>query len=304
MLVFSLLLIAVIALYAALAPQAAPFWLYLERRRAGLRPRRIRVGDFDLPYLEGGRGDTLVLVHGFGGDKDNFTRVAHHLTPRLRLVIPDLPGFGEASRNPDACYDIAHQVARLHAFITALGLGRVHLGGNSMGGFIAARYAATYPNEVQSLWLLDAAGFEGAFNTAAIQRYTESGDSVLLIRSRQEFAVLMAEVTHRQPWLPPAVLHALADRAIRDRPLHERIFREIGASSPTLEPVAGAIVAPTLIVWGREDKILNPAVAPHMNALIAGSELSMLADTGHLPMLERPRRVATDLLSFLAARGA
>ena len=298
-----LLLTAPLALLiAALMPQTAPFWLALERRRSGLRARRIAVAGIDVPYLEGGQGDTLVLLHGFGGDKDNFTRVARFLVPHLHVVIPDLAGFGEAMRDPAACYDIASQVARLHAFTAALGLGRFHLGGNSMGGFIAAQYAATHPHSVRGLWLLDAAGFEGAFDTAEIRRYTETGQTLLLIRSRAQFDELMATVTHRRPWLPPSLRHALADRGIHDRPLHERIFREIGVGSPTLDSRAAAISAPTLIVWGLEDRILNPAVAPRMQALIAGSELSQLGDTGHLPMVERPGRVAADLLRFLAAR--
>ena len=57
----------------------ARFWLGLERRRAGLRPRIAVIGELAVPYLEGGRGEPLVLVHGFGGDKDNFTRIARHL---------------------------------------------------------------------------------------------------------------------------------------------------------------------------------------------------------------------------------
>jgi len=293
-----------VLLVALITPEAAGFWLALERRRAGLQLRHATVAGLGMPYLEGGRGDTLVLVHGFGGDKDNFTRIARHLVAHFRVVIPDLPGFGDASRAPDACYDISSQVARLHAFTGAPGLARFHLGGNSMGGFIAAQYAATHPDAVRSLWLLDAAGFEGAFDTAEIRRYAETGEAALLVRSRAGFDGLMSTVMHRRPWIPPAVLHALADRAIRDRPLHERIFREIGAGSPTLEPVAAAIRAPTLIVWGRDDQVLNPTVAAHMQASITGSELSLLEGTGHLPMVERPRKVAAEYLRFVRARGA
>jgi len=295
---------ACVMLVGTFAPQAAGLWLALERRRAGLKVLRADVAGFAMPYLEGGRGDTIVLIHGFGGDKDNFTRIARHLSAHFHVVIPDLPGFGDASREPDARYDIASQVARLHTFTRALGLGRIHLCGNSMGGFIAAQYAATYAASIRSLWLLDAAGFEGAFETPAIRRYAETGETVLLVRSRRGFDELMSTVMHRRAWVPPAVLHALADRGIRDRPLHERIFGEIGSGSPTLEVVAAAISAPTLIVWGRNDRILNPNVAAHMLASIAGSELSLLEDTGHLPMVERPRRVAADFLRFVAARGA
>ncbi len=289
-------------LVAALDPRAAGFWMAIERRLSALRAGTVSVGGFEMPFLAAGKGEALVLIHGFGGDKDNFTRVARHLGAHFHVVIPDLPGFGDASRDPAASYDIASQVTRVRAFVDALGLGRIHLGGNSMGGFIAAQYAATYPDDVRSLWLVDAAGFEGAFETDVIRRYATTGETVLLVRSRQGFDELMSKVMHRHAWVPPAVLHALADRGIRDRPLHDRIFQEIGAGSPTLEPIAAAIRAPTLIVWGRNDQILNPGVAAHMQASIAGSEVMLLAETGHLPMVERPRQVAAAYLEFIARR--
>jgi len=296
----ALLLAATCLAGALVLPSAASLWLSLERARSRLALHRVHVAGFEMPYLEGGRGPVLLLVHGFGGDKDNFTRVARFLVPYFRVVIPDLPGFGDASRDAAASYDIASQVARLHAFVAALGLGQAHLGGNSMGGFIAAQYAATHPDDVVTLWLLDAAGFDGAFDTDVIRRYAATGESVLLLRSVASFDALMATATHRRPWLPPALRRALAARGIRDRTLHERIFREIGVGSPTLESISSAIRAPTLIVWGRQDRILNPDVAASMHARIAGSELSMMEDTGHLPMVERPGRSAGDYRRFVA----
>ncbi len=294
-------LLAVTVWAFATSPSAAGAWLALERRRAGLRPRTASIPGFTLPYLEGGRGEPLLLVHGFGGDKDNFTRIAPFLTHRFRVIAVDLPGFGAASRDDTASYDIASQVERLYRFAAQLGLTRFHLGGNSMGGFIAARYAASYPREVRSLWLLDAAGCEGAFDTAALRSYEQDGKTVLLVRTRAEFDVLLATAMHRPPWLPRALRQALALRAIADRPLHERILREIGAGSPSLDAVYPSIEAPTLIVWGREDRILNPAVAARMQALIPASQCVLLDGIGHMPMVECPRRAAADLIAFIDA---
>lgn len=295
--------VTVAALVVALfTPAAADFWLSLERRRSRLTRRSIRISGFDMPYLEGGRGEVLLLAHGFGGDKDNFTRIARFLVPHFRVVIPDLPGFGDATRDPTARYDISSQVDRLHCFAQALDLAPHHLGGNSMGGFIAAQYAATHPADVRSLWLLNAAGFEGAFETEAIRGYAGSGETVLLLDSPAAFDVLMATATFRSPWLPPALRRALALRGVRDRSLHERIFREIGAGSPTLERLAARIRAPTLIVWGREDRILNPAVGSTMRSLVPDSELLVLEATGHLPMIERPGRTAAEFVAFVARR--
>ncbi|MCX7058324.1 MAG: alpha/beta hydrolase [Proteobacteria bacterium] len=264
-LTLALLAVAVAAWLLATSPQAAGVWLALERRRAGLRLRTAQIPGFTLPYLEGGRGEPLLLVHGFGADKDNFTRIAPFLTQRFRVIALDLPGFGAATRDPAARYDIASQVERLRCFIAELGLTRFHLGGNSMGGFIAAQYAANYPAHVQTLWLLDAAGCEGAYDTSVIQRYATEGQTA--------------------------------------QPLHERIFQEIGTQSPPLDRLCPAITAPTLIVWGRQDRILNPGVAAHMQALLPHSRCVLLEGVGHMPMVECPRRVAADYIAFVESEG-
>ena len=89
----------------------------------------------------------MVLLHGFGGDKSAWVRVSRYLTPHFRMVAPDIPGFGESSQDPSAHYGIVEQVERIDAFVHSLGLGTVHLGGNSMGGAIAGVYAARHPDD-------------------------------------------------------------------------------------------------------------------------------------------------------------
>ena len=293
---------AVVGLEYGAPEVAARGWLALERARAGLRLRRAAIPGFTMPYLEGGSGDPLVLVHGFGGDKDNFTRVARFLTTHFHVVAPDLPGFGEAGRDPDADYHISAQVERLHRFLEPLCLGRVHLGGNSMGGFIAMQYAATYPDAVRSLWLLDAAGTRAATDTVLLRDYRATGELPLLVRSEADFPALVAAVMQRVPWTPPSLRRALGRRAAADFPLHSRIFRQIGLESPTLEPSLAAIAVPALIVWGREDRILSPAAAPVLNGLLRNSAVVLMKDTGHLPMIERPRATARDYLEFIRTR--
>ena len=145
LLVIVVLVAGVVALDFLVPQVMAPRLLRLEQRRCRLTARRVRVGDLEIAYLEGGSGEPLILVHGFGATKDNFTRVAAYLTPHYRVLIPDLPGFGDSFKPEHASYTIAQQVEWLNAFATALGVGRVHLGGSSMGGFIATLYALTHP---------------------------------------------------------------------------------------------------------------------------------------------------------------
>jgi pimeloyl-ACP methyl ester carboxylesterase len=280
---------------------AARGWLALTRAVGGMRERRAALGGLTIPYLEGGAGEPLVLVHGFGGDKDNYSRIAGYLTPKFRVLAPDLPGFGAAPREPSADYRIAAQVQHLRSFVAALGLGRVHLGGNSMGGFIVSEYAARFPSEVASLWLLDPAGTSAALDTPMLRTYLDTGEIPLLVRDEQAFRHLLAATMHRKPWIPASLRRVLAQRAAADFDLHARIFRQVRIDSPLLEPLLPSITAPTLIVWGAHDRVLNPAAAASLQSAIARSIVEIMPDVGHLPMLECPRACARRYLEFRAA---
>ena len=134
--------------------KVAKMLLDLERFSSGLKRRTVQVGDHRIVYSEGGRGEPVVLLHGFGASSDSWNRFAKPLIKRYRVIAPDQPGWGASTRLETASYGYPAQVKRLHQFLSALGLKRVHLVGHSMGGFIASAYAARYPDEVITLGLI------------------------------------------------------------------------------------------------------------------------------------------------------
>jgi pimeloyl-ACP methyl ester carboxylesterase len=282
-----------------LVPATAARWgLALERLRSGLSQRSIVIDGQTVPYLEGGRGEPLLLLHGFGADKDNFTFVARMLTPHYRVLIPDLAGFGEAMRDPQADYRMADQVQRMTRLLDALKITRVHLGGSSMGGFIAGLLAATAPDRVASLWLLNAAGTQAAHHSPLFERYLATGENPLLVQREADYEALLAAAVHRRPFMPFCVVHQLARRAVADFALHSKIMRQLAVESPTLDQQFTAIATPTLISWGECDGILAAAGAEAQHRLFIASTLVRVPGIGHLPMMEAPRRVAKDYLAF------
>ena len=284
-----------------LLPATAARWgLALERWRSGLHLETATLPGFTMPYLEGGTGEPLLLIHGFAGDKDNFTRMARFLTPHYRVICPDLPGFGDASRDPQVSYSMVAQAERLVALMDSLGLQRVHLGGNSMGGFIAAQLAALHPERVASLWLLDAAGTAAAHGSDIFMHYQTTGEMPLLVRTEPDFARLIQATTHKAPFLPYSVKVTLARRAMADLALHRGILQQL-AGAPLLEDQFSTLDTPALIVWGAEDRILNPAGAQALRALLPQSTVVLMPGIGHLPMLEAPRRTAQDYLQYRQA---
>ena len=118
----AVILLMLVALYFFFPGAVCRVLLNSERKSAGLEQKSIDVDNLHFEYLEGGQGEVLVLLNGFGGNKDNWTRIAKYLTPYFRVIAPDLPGFGESSRDKDATYTYTVQVNRLHKFIKALGM--------------------------------------------------------------------------------------------------------------------------------------------------------------------------------------
>jgi pimeloyl-ACP methyl ester carboxylesterase len=283
-----------------LAPhKAARLVLQFERRRSGLREGHVPVAGFDIAYLEGGSGEVLLLIHGFGASKDNFVRIARFLTPRFRVLIPDLPGFGESSKPENMTYSIPEQVERLHAFVKQSGLSRIHLGGSSMGGFIAAAYAAKYPGEVASLWLLGSAGTRAGRDSEVRRHYQATGECLLLSKRPEDLSRVMQLVMSRPPFFPYCLKRVIGERAAANYSLHSRIFdQDYEQNSPLLDTYITNLAMPTLVVWGKEDRVVNPMGAETFKAMIPEARVILMDGIGHIPMIEATEQVAEDYLRF------
>ena len=269
----------------------------MERKRAGLERKEIVLADgTHVAYLEGGTGAPLVLVHGFGADKDNFTRVARYLVPHYRVIVPDLVGFGESSHLADVDYHYSAQAQRLHAFVEALGLARVDLGGNSMGGGIVMSLAAQHPRSVASLWLIDCAGIAEAPPSELARIITTTGTNPLMITKESDFPAFLKFVMSDPPWIPGSVMDVLARERIANQDLERKVFQQIATDS-----VSGAVKGlqtPTLIVWGAEDRALSVGTVPVLQALLPNAQAVVMPHVGHAPMIERPKETAEDYVRF------
>ena len=284
-----------------LAPEkATKLFIDLERERSGLTLKEINLpGELHYVYLEGGKGEPLVLLHGFGADKDNFTRAARFLTPHYRVIIPDHIGFGESSHPQDANYSAGVQATRIRTLAKALGITKLHLGGNSMGGQISLMYAALYPDEIKSLWLLDPGGIWSAPPSELREIIVKTGENPLMARNEDEFAKIFAFVMADPPFIPRPMLNVMAKARISNYELEKRILKEIASDS--IEKYVTGLKTPTLIVFGEKDRAINPATAEVLHKLMPRSEVIIMKGIGHLPMIEQPRKSAEDYLKFRAS---
>ena len=224
--------------------------------------------------------------------------MARFLTPHYRVIVPDHIGFGESAHPQDADYSSAAQVGRLRALAQTLGIQSLHLGGSSMGGQIALTYAALYPAEVKSLWLLDPAGVWTAPESELRKMVRETGRNPLMARSEDEFARIFAFAMSDPPFIPRPMLDVMAQERIRNFALEERIFQQLAADS--VEDRVTGMLTPTLIVWGDRDRAINVESASVLHKLLPRSQVISMPGIGHLPMIERPQQSAEDYLRFRA----
>ncbi len=296
-LVFIVICVAAGIGFLYLAPEkAAKLAIDIERKRSGLTLKEINVpGDLHYVYLEGGQGEPLILLHGFGANKDNFIRVARFLTPHYRVIIPDHIGFGESSHPQDASYSAGVQAARIRTLAQTLGITKVHLGGSSMGGHISMMYAALFPNEVKSLWLIDPGGIWSA-PPSEFREMTAKGQNPLMAKDEDEFAKIFAFVMADPPFIPRPILNVMAQERIRNYELEKRILKELTEDS--VENYVKGLSTPALIIFGDKDRAIHPATAEILHKLMPRSEVIMMKDLGHLPMIEQPRLTAEDYLNF------
>lgn len=279
------------------APLARLF-LRLDRQAGRLRSRRRRSGGLDWHFLEGGRGEPLVLLHGFNADAHHFCRVSRHLRAHFRIIALDLPGFGETTADDGVSFRIEDIADQVLAFLDDLGVHTFYLGGNSMGGYIATAMARQAPCRVRGLWLLAPGGLHSAPLAPVLAEVAQDRHNPLVVRDAADFQRLTGYCFVRPPWIPGPVTRFLAARIAIHAVRAQRIFDAMRYESRPLEELARGLDIPTLIIWGQSDQVLSAEGGTLLEKLMPNAKLIGLPDIGHLPMLEAPRRSAEAWLAF------
>lgn len=294
---FGALVILLVAVYFLFPGPVFDAAVAMARRSAGLVLKEVTIDGHRVPYLEGGEGEPLLLVHGFGANKDHWTSVARFLTRDFRVIALDVPGFGDSSRVSEASYGLDKQIERLLDFAAKLKLDHFHLGGNSMGGYLAAVLAARYPSKVNSLWLLAPAGVMSA-NRSELQTLIEEGVNPLLIEDEKAFDRLSDMVFTVKPRMPAQFKRPMLKRAMAEANFNAKIFEEMFSSAVSLEEELVGLDTESLVVWGDGDRVLDPSGLDVLCDLIPQAKCHMMPKMGHVPMLERAADTAKDFLSF------
>ncbi|MFZ6686729.1 alpha/beta fold hydrolase [Undibacterium sp. SXout11W] len=277
----------------------------IEYQKAGLIKKNIALEGGDISYLcsitvslVNQSGGVLLMLHGFGAEKDIWSGFARHLATSLPILIPDLPGHGENDQDFEIDYSVHSQANRVHKLLQALNVSKVHIVGHSMGGAIALRLAHLYPEIVSSLVLISAAGAE--IKPGVLENIIDSRDlnPLVDVKNKEDFQRLIEFCMSKPPYVPRPFFNLLADKKIARFDIDKKIFADIAADIDQSGHL-DSIKVPALIIWGDQDQILNVADADYLNRHLTGSHKIILPGIGHVPIMEDPRQTALHAKYFL-----
>lgn len=278
----------------------------LGAEKAGLTKQVATINNHNIFYLENGlKGSkpTMLLVHGFGAFKENWIRLAIELKNDFHIIAIDLPGHGESDYFEKTNYDIDQQVAMIHEFAKQTIGEPFYMTGNSMGGSITALYSATYPKDIKAALLLDPGHITDIKSPFTLQ--VENGVHPLIVENTDQFEVLVDLSMEQPPFMPWPMNEVSTLRMQERKHKNEKIWVDI-SENPSYDFKAEIknIKAPTLIAWGKEDRVLNYKNAYIFDQLIPNSTVKIFEQVGHVPMLEIPKITAQTLLEFIESNAS
>ena len=268
-------------------------------------------GGYHAHYREDGDpgAPLLVLLHGFADSFTTWDSWVQQLKPQFHVISLDFPGHG-LTRAPAGAELSGDKLADfVDAFAAKLKLPKFAVAGNSMGGGAAWELAVRHPDRVNTLILVDAAGFANDKPGKqpwgfVILRYRLGRTILSKIDNRPLIEQGLKADVYDKSLITPFVVDRFAE--FQRAPGHREILMNVnmGARAASTAALLSSIKVPTLILWGESDPLIEPNAAKKFAAAISGSKLITYPEVGHLPQLEIPRRSAADAAEFLKANQA
>lgn len=257
-------------------------------------PKEVLIFGQKVQYVEAGAGPTVILLHGLGGSWQSWHFNIGALAEKYHVVALDQIGFGKSDK-PFVNYRIRTYVDFLDQFCKQLKIERATLVGNSMGGWIAAMFTASFPDRVDKLVLEDAAGYAPPkdFDTSVFYGLNPT--------TRAGMKILIAKVFYSKAFQTDAFIdQSIAARlAAGDGYTINSITESIIRGEDYLDDIVKKIKRPTLLIWGRQDGLVPLAEGERFNKDIAGSKMIVIEECGHVPNLEKPGEFNAAVLKFL-----
>jgi pimeloyl-ACP methyl ester carboxylesterase len=267
-----------------------------------LTPRTIEAGGITTAYLEAGSGPPVLMMHGSGPGVSGTANWQYNipvLAEKFHVLAPDIVGFGATERPADIVYSLRAWTDHVWAFLDALGIEKTAIVGNSLGGRIALQMATDRPERISRMVLMGSPGVGMSLTEGlqALRAYEPSHDTMRALL-RNYFAVDPTLITDELVEIRYEA--SVADGAYE---AYRAMFfdsRHKGSELGITEDEVRAITTPTLLVHGREDKVVPVQVSVTMLGLLPNADLHVFSACGHWTQIERAEEFSALVADYLA----
>jgi 2-hydroxymuconate-semialdehyde hydrolase/2-hydroxy-6-oxo-octa-2,4-dienoate hydrolase len=268
---------------------------------SALTPRTIDAAGITTAYLEAGSGEPVLMLHGSGPGVSGTANWQYNipvLAEKFHVLAPDIVGFGATERPADIVYSLRTWTDHVWAFLDAQGIDRIAIVGNSLGGRIALQMATDHPARISRMVLMGSpgVGMTPTEGLAALRAYEPSPDAMRALL-RNFFAVNPALITDELVAIRYEA--SIADGAFE---AYRAMFfdpRHKGSELGITEEEVRAITTPSLLVHGREDKVVPLTVSVTMLGLLPKADLHVFSHCGHWTQIERADEFSALVSDFL-----
>ena len=262
--------------------------------------RFVEVNGTFVHYVDEGEGIPIILLHGTGASLHTWDLWAEILKNKYRVLRITLPGFGLSGPRFDKKYKIKDYVNLLENFVEKIGVEKFHLVGNSLGGSIAWLYSSFYDKKVNKLVLINSSGFELDEVPFVIKIARNNYLNFLIKKTSPKFLVKksLKEVYYDDKLISKSIINRYYKLNLRQGNRQAFIDRAL-INFIDYTSRLKKINSPTLVLWGKNDEWINVKFAQKFKNMIKNSSVSIMNDTGHIPMEEKPHESLKIVEDFL-----
>jgi pimeloyl-ACP methyl ester carboxylesterase len=256
-------------------------------------PQTVIVKGRKLVYYEAGQGSTVILLHGLGADSRHWAANIGPLSHDFHVIALDQIGYGKSDK-PVMRYTVGNFAEYLRGFMAAVNIPKATLVGNSLGGWIALDFAIRHPEMVDKLVLVDAAGLHPS---SPLHLPKGGWKSLTQFNTHWFFDLMDANKEWATTDLGP---HAF-ERHVQNGDSYTvaSSVAEMATGREFEDKKLDKVHTPTLIIWGRDDMLIPMSMGERFNKGIAGSKMTVIEDTGHIPMVGKPEDFDKAVTAFL-----
>jgi 2-hydroxy-6-oxonona-2,4-dienedioate hydrolase/4,5:9,10-diseco-3-hydroxy-5,9,17-trioxoandrosta-1(10),2-diene-4-oate hydrolase len=259
--------------------------------------RTVRVNGKDIFVAEAGSGAPVVLLHGGGpgaSGVSNYSRNIEPLAEHFRVVVPDMPGYGRSSKGVDRSDPFGYLARNIRGMLDQLGIERAHLVGNSYGGSCALRLALDTPDRVDRLVLMGPGGVgtSRGLPTAGLKSllsyYGGDGPSLDKLRTFIRTYLVYDGSAVPESLIESRYASSIDPAVVADPPLQRPAgLGALWRMDFTRDRRLSNLQTPTLVIWGRDDKVNKPSGAALLGKRMPNADVVVTANTGHWVQWER-----------------